>query len=104
MILRPTSATRTDARCPYTTLFRSIGLIGRVDLGLKKEARQLTSYLRYLVLDYIPAYGGNTDNCQQQHNRRNDGHLDKREPLRHMVDSCGHSPSFSKYASPYWLA
>src|SRR3546814_15574508 len=45
MIRRPPRSTRTDTRFPYTTLFRSVGQIGRIRLDGEDPNRVVTDII-----------------------------------------------------------
>src|SRR3546814_14571287 len=68
MIRRPPGSTRTDTLFPYTTLFRSLGVLRIVDgVGAAIEAARLEPAVRGHVAHHVVA------ECLLQAHRRGDG-------------------------------
>src|SRR3546814_3978492 len=59
MIRLPPRSTRTDTRCPYTTLFRSWGAVGAVFASWESDRAKV-----YRRLNSIPAEWGTAVNVQ----------------------------------------
>src|SRR3546814_4600608 len=70
MILRPPRSTRTDTLFPYTTLFRSYSLPGRVDVGTDQGAAS-TNTVATLNIDAGVVIFASTGNAYLAVNRGN---------------------------------